>query len=91
MPAAPGATGGGSASPSMAMGSAVASPGAMMTMVEVQSVDVPPGGTVEFEPGGYHVMFLDLNGTPATGSTVDLTLVFANAGPITVKAEVRAQ
>jgi hypothetical protein len=80
-----------SAAPSMAMGSPAASGGEMMTMVEVPSVDVPAGGTVEFKPGGYHVMFMDLTGTPATGSTIDLTLVFKNAGSITVKAEVRAQ
>ena len=80
-----------SAAPSSAMGSAMPSSGGMMTMVEVKSVDIPAGGTVEFKPGGYHVMFMDLNGTPATGSTIDLTLVFAKAGPITVKAEVRAQ
>ena len=36
-------------------------------------------------------MFLDLTGTPATGSTIDLTLTFKNAGAITIKAEVRAQ
>jgi copper(I)-binding protein len=73
------------------MGSAMPSSGGMMTMVEVKSVDVPAGGSVEFKPGGYHVMFMDLTGTPATGSTIDLTLVFKNAGSITVKAEVRAQ
>jgi periplasmic copper chaperone A len=46
---------------------------------------------VEFKPGGYHIMFMDLVGTPTAGQSVDLTLTFANAGPITVKAEVRAQ
>ncbi len=73
------------------MGSAIPSGGGMMTMVQVDKVDVPAGSTVEFKPGGYHVMFMDLTGTPATGSTIDLTLVFAKAGSITVKAEVRAQ
>lgn len=63
----------------------------MMTMVEVDKVDIPAGGTVEFKPGGYHIMFMDLTGTLAAGQTIDLTLTFANAGPITVKAEVRAQ
>ena len=62
-----------------------------MTMVQVDKVEIPAGGTVEFKPGGYHIMFMDLVSTPATGSTVDLTLVFAKAGSITVKAEVRAQ
>ena len=65
--------------------------GGMMTMVEVPRVEVPAGATVEFKPGGYHIMFRDLIGTLTTGQTVDLTLTFANAGPITVKAEVRAE
>jgi copper(I)-binding protein len=75
-----------------AMGSAMPSSGSgMMTMVEVPKVDIPAGGTVEFKPGGYHVMFMDLTGTPTAGQSVDLTLVFAKAGSITVKAEFRTQ
>lgn len=74
--------------PAMPSASAV---GGMMTMVEVPQVEIPAGATVEFKPGGYHLMFMDLIGTLTTGQTVDLTLTFANAGPITVKAEVRAQ
>ena len=81
----------GSAAPSTAMGSAAPSSGGMMTMVEVKSVDIPAGGTVEFKPGSYHLMLMDLVGTLTTGQTVDLTLVFAKAGSITVKAEVRAE
>lgn len=63
----------------------------MMTMVQVDSVDIPASSTVEFKPGGFHIMFMDLNGTPTAGQTVDLTLVFAKAGSITVKADVKAQ
>lgn len=91
MPSASGMGGMGGASPSMGMGSAMPSSGGMMTMVEVKSVDVPAGGSVEFKPGSYHVMFMDLVSTPAAGTTIDLTLTFRNAGTITVKAEVRAQ
>ena len=99
VPPMPSASGGamGSAMPSpsgMGMGSAMPSApgtGGMMTMVEVASVDIPAGGTVEFKPGGYHLMFMDLVGTLTPGQTIDLTLTFAKAGPITVKADVRAQ
>jgi copper(I)-binding protein len=83
---APGASGG-----MGSMGSAMPAGEGMMTMVEVPSVDIPAGGTIEFKPGGYHVMLMDLQGSPAVGQTVDLTLVFAKAGPITVKAELRNQ
>ncbi|MFN8631277.1 MAG: copper chaperone PCu(A)C [Chloroflexota bacterium] len=86
-----GGMGGMSAEPSMAMGSAMPSGGGMMTMVEIKSLDIPANGTVEFKPGSYHIMFMDLVSTPAAGSTIDLTLTFKNAGAITVKAEVRAQ
>lgn len=85
MPSASAMGGMSSAAPS---GSGV---GGMMTMVEVLQVEIAAGATVEFKPGGYHIMFTDLIGTLTTGQTVDLTLTFANAGPITVKAEVRAQ
>lgn len=89
---APAASGMGSGMPT-GSSSAAATPGMgqMMTMVEVSKVDIPAGGTVEFKPGGYHIMFMDLASTPAAGTTVPLTLVFAKAGSITVQAEVRAQ
>jgi periplasmic copper chaperone A len=86
-----GGMGGMSAAPSMAMGSAMPSSGGMMTMVEIKSLDIPANSTVEFKPGSYHIMFMDLVSTPAAGTTIDLTLTFKNAGTITVKAEVRAQ
>ena len=91
MPAPSGMGGMASPAASPAMGSAMPSSGGVMTMVEVSKVDVPAGATVEFKPGGYHLMLMDLAGTLTAGQTVDLTLVFAKAGSITVKAEVRAQ
>ncbi len=83
MPADSGAAATGSVMPSMGSG--------MMTMVQVPSVDIPAGGTVAFQPGGYHVMLMDLTASPIVGQSVDLTLVFKNAGSITVQAELRDQ
>jgi len=61
----------------------------MTGMEAVDRVDVPAGGTVEFAPGGFHVMLDGLTGTLSVGQTVELTLTFEHAGPITVQAVVR--
>lgn len=69
----------------------VAGDGAMMSMKEVSSVEIPAGGTVTFEPGGYHVMLMDLAEPLEAGSKVRLTLGFMNAGSITVEAVVKSE
>jgi hypothetical protein len=43
---------------------------------------VPPGETVPLEPGGYHVMFMELVEPLIAGETVRATLTFADAGAI---------
>lgn len=63
---------------------------AMMTMRPVASVAVPAGGTVKFEPGGYHVMLIDLASPLKEGQTFEATLTFAKAGQVTVTVTVRA-
>jgi hypothetical protein len=63
----------------------------MMVMRPVQIIPIAAGATVELKPGGYHVMIIDPKEQPATGSTVELTLTFQNAPPVTVLAEVRGQ
>jgi periplasmic copper chaperone A len=62
--------------------------GAMM-MQEIEELTLPAGETVTLEPGGYHVMLLDLPAPLETGQTFDLTLTFANAGEQVVSVEVR--
>lgn len=49
-------------------------------------VDLAPGTTVEFKPGGYHIMLLDLKHKLNEGQRFPLTLTFAKAG--TVKIDV---
>lgn len=63
--------------------------GGMMGMRPVERVEIPAGGTVNLEPGGYHVMLIGLKGELEVGSTIEITLTFEKAGEITVKAEVR--
>jgi copper(I)-binding protein len=62
----------------------------MMGMHPVPSLAIPGGGTVEFAPGGYHVMITNLKTALNAGDRVQLTLTFQNAGVVTVTADVRA-
>ena len=63
--------------------------GGMMTMSPVDEVPVPAGETVALEPGGYHVMLLDVVEPLVAGDTFEVTLTFENAGEMVVEAEVR--
>jgi copper(I)-binding protein len=49
---------------------------------------VPAGATVELTPGGYHLMFLTPNAPFALGTTVPVTLTFAEAGEVQVELPV---
>ena len=62
----------------------------MMSMSPVASITVPAGGDVVLEPGGYHLMLVDLPEPLAEGDSVDLTLVFQNAGAVQVTSTVMA-
>ena len=61
------------------------------TMQEVQSIDIPAGQTVTLQPGGFHIMFMNLKNTPQVGSKITLTLLFQKAGTITVQADVTSE
>lgn len=61
----------------------------MMAMHPVASIEIPAGATVKLEPGGYHIMLINLTGELMAGSTIELTLQFEKAAPVTVTAEVR--
>lgn len=63
--------------------------GGMASMHEVDSIPVPAGGKVMLEPGGFHVMLLDLASPLEVGQKFDITLEFAEAGEITVEATVQ--
>ena len=59
------------------------------SMKQLNSVDVPAGGTVTFDPGNYHVMLIGLKRDLNVGDHFDLTLTFKQGGNITVSVEVR--
>jgi copper(I)-binding protein len=61
-----------------------------MQMREQAVLDVPPGGVVVLEPGGYHLMLMQLTGPLVAGGRVPLTLEFARSGRVTIELEVAA-
>jgi copper(I)-binding protein len=61
----------------------------MTGMHPVARIEVPAAGTVTLQPGGYHLMFMQVSGTIEVGGTVQIDLTFEKAGKITVQAEVK--
>ena len=61
----------------------------MMSMAPVERLELPAGAAVALEPGGYHIMLLDLVDPLEAGSTFDLTLEFESGATQTVEVEVR--
>ena len=45
-------------------------------------LEIRPGETIEFKPGGYHLMFVGLKQPIVKGDSFKATLVFENAGPV---------
>ena len=64
--------------------------GGVSRMRPVDAVGVAPGGRLEFKPGGYHLMLVDLKQPLKQGERFKGALVFEKAGRIPVEFEVRA-
>ncbi len=62
----------------------------MTEMHPVDRIEIGAGATVRLEPGGYHLMLIDLTTPIAAGDTVEITLTFESAGRVVVQAAVRA-
>jgi copper(I)-binding protein len=60
----------------------------VMRMTPVKVIEVPAGGKVALEPGGYHLMLMGLKQPLAAGSKVPLTLVFERAGRVAVELAI---
>jgi copper(I)-binding protein len=57
-------------------------------MRPVENPTISAGGTLEMEPGGTHLMLMDLKQPLTEGNHVPLTLVFERAGAVTVDAVI---
>lgn len=63
--------------------------GDVMRMRELaDGIDIPAGGTVTLAPGGYHLMFMQLNQPFVEGQTVPVTLTFENTGSVELQLPV---
>ena len=63
--------------------------GDVMKMRAMPVVDLPAGKKVDFKPGGYHVMLMDLKAPLALGGTVPVTLLFKDAKGVQSKLELK--
>jgi copper(I)-binding protein len=62
--------------------------GDIMQMRAVSGVDLPAGKVVALQPGGFHVMLLDLKTALPKNATVPLTLLFKDAKGVDSKVEI---
>jgi periplasmic copper chaperone A len=62
----------------------------MVLMRAVTSIECLPGQTVKSEPGGLHVMLLDLTRPLAAGAEFPLLMHFRDAGTLMVQVQVGA-
>lgn len=60
----------------------------VMRMRKVAGVDLAPGASVSFRPGGYHVMLMGLKAPLRKGGSLPLTLRFEKSAPIRVTAKI---
>ncbi|MDP3195034.1 copper chaperone PCu(A)C [Tabrizicola sp.] len=58
------------------------------TMTHIEALEIPAGGTVNLERGGYHVMFMGLTGPLIEGEMHKATLIFEKAGPVEIEFQV---
>jgi copper(I)-binding protein len=63
----------------------------MARMRPLSEIAIPPGATVRIQPGGIHLMLVDLKLALERGATVPLVLEFRHAGKITVQLEIEAR
>jgi copper(I)-binding protein len=58
-------------------------------MEHVMSLDVAAGETVQFAPGGYHLMCMDAKPVLKPGTSVPVTLIFSDGERVTATFRVR--
>lgn len=63
--------------------------GGMMRMRQVEKIDIPAGGSVSLQPGGFHVMLIGLKQQLVPGQEIPLTLKYEDGSEVTVNAPVK--
>lgn len=65
--------------------------GDVMRMREVEAIELPAGQPVAMQPGGLHLMLMELKSPLKNGDRFPLTLKFEKAGELQVEVQVRTQ
>jgi periplasmic copper chaperone A len=66
----------------------MAAEGGVMKMRPAGPLEIPRGGEIRLEPGGLHIMLMQLQAPLEEGEQIPLTFVFEKAGEITVAAPI---
>ncbi len=61
----------------------------VMKMFPIENILIPAGGSAELQPGGRHIMLINLNGQLEVGQVFTITLEFEKSGQQTIEVEVR--
>lgn len=61
----------------------------MMKMVPQKYLEIPAGGSLKLEPGGYHLMLMNLKSVPQEGEQIDMELHFDNGQTLHISVPVR--
>lgn len=61
----------------------------VMKMHPVEKIEIPANGMAMLEPGGYHVMLINLKQKLEPGSKISVTLNFEKSSPMTIEAEIK--
>ena len=69
----------------------VMSEGDQRRMVHLPSVDIAPGESLLFQPGGRHIMLIGVTETPAEGDDIELCAESAAGNRACTQAKVRRQ
>ena len=60
------------------------------SMTPAPRIEIPPGGSVTFAPGGFHLMLMGLTKTLKPGDRAPVTLTFADGRSLAVNLQVTA-
>jgi copper(I)-binding protein len=61
----------------------------VMTMRPVESIEIPPGGSVTLAPGGFHLMFVGPKEPFKQGGKLPVTLTFEKVGTVETFLHIR--
>lgn len=64
--------------------------GGVMSMNKLPAVELKPGATFAFTPGGNHLMLFGISPSVKPGGTIPITLTFADGATLKVEAKAHA-